>query len=162
MWTWSENSVAVHNGTHSTRVLERLSRVLHKTLYDTPPPPPISPVPVLQWLTCFFYPSLAPTVPLNPPATLSHRRHHTSRLFSLSVSRFLYPVSMTLLFLTIQYPGLLGQFIASHLSTHHQVGLWSPEFIGFYFLVFSFVEFSILCHLLFFRIERVFSFSPPT
>ncbi|XP_066974024.1 chloride channel protein 2-like isoform X4 [Macrobrachium rosenbergii] len=39
----------------------------------------------------------------------------------LQKSRFAYPVLTTLILLTIQFPGALGQFIAAHLSTHHQV-----------------------------------------
>ncbi|XP_069162273.1 chloride channel protein 2 isoform X5 [Procambarus clarkii] len=39
----------------------------------------------------------------------------------LQKSRFAYPVMVTLFMLTIQFPPLLGQFIASHQSTHHQV-----------------------------------------
>ncbi|XP_068218996.1 chloride channel protein 2-like isoform X3 [Palaemon carinicauda] len=39
----------------------------------------------------------------------------------LQKSRFAYAVSVTLILLTIQFPGALGQFIAAHLSTHHQV-----------------------------------------
>ncbi|KAK8738710.1 hypothetical protein OTU49_017422 [Cherax quadricarinatus] len=39
----------------------------------------------------------------------------------LQKSRFAYPVLVTLIVLTIQFPPLLGQFISSHQSTHSQV-----------------------------------------
>ena len=44
------------------------------------------------------------------------------RHYFLSVSRFAYPVLMTLFLLSVQFPHLLGQFISSHQTSHHQVG----------------------------------------
>lgn len=43
----------------------------------------------------------------------------------MSVSRFAYPVLMTLFLLSVQFPHLLGQFISSHQTSHHQVGVAS-------------------------------------
>lgn len=122
-------------------------------------------------VTCYrFPPSFTPshnyhrrpvhsTQPMSPKAP--HTCHHLSHLFFLSISRFAYPVLMTLVLLTIQYPGLLGQFIASHLSTHHQVGndpLRSFDFGLWIFLIHSTSPSSIP---LFLRFRRHFVLHPP-
>lgn len=125
---------------HCLCIFFSYSQLTHLPISSFSPPSLVMPAilnvqvpPSCFCLACFaqLYPLPSPTPYLYPyplhlfppchPPEAPRERWIQASVF-LSISRFAYPVSLTLLVLTIQFPPLLGQFIASHLSTHHQVG----------------------------------------